>query len=282
VEAPSLVEAHDLSTKGIYKLDDDAYFALPYISKSGLDLVAKCPAHFKYWSERERTKTRAMDLGTAIHCAVLEPYAFTQRFAPVLDCDRRTKAGKAAFEEWTKEHQGKIPLSGSDWSTCLAAANAVFAHPVAQPLLMGGEAEQTLIWDTPHLGADGKPLLAKGKVDYLAGRTIIDLKTSRDASRDSFQESIRLYRYGVQAAFYSDALEYLLGGSPVEDFVFIVVESAPPYHVAIYRPDIKMIADGRKAYEKDLRLYAECTRSGEWPGLNKDSVSYISMPRRAP
>jgi exodeoxyribonuclease VIII len=271
-----------ISVKGIHKLSDETYFSLPYISKSGLDLVSKCPAHFKYWSERERTKTRAMDLGTAIHCAVLEPETFAQRFAPVLEIDRRTKEGKKAYGQWQEEHAGKIPLSASDWSTCMAAANAVFAHPVAQPLLMGGQAEVAMIWETPHAGADGRPLLAKAKVDYLNGKTIVDLKTTRDASREAFQESIRTYRYGVQAAYYSDGLEFLLDGTPIDDFVFIVVESAPPYHVAIYRPDLEMLIEGRKAYEKDLRTYAECMRSGVWPGLNKDSVSYISLPRRAP
>lgn len=259
---------------GIYKFEDADYFALPLISKSGLDQIAISPKAFQYWQGVKKKPTKAMDLGTAVHAAILEPDAFQERFVVAPEIKRTTKAGKAEYKAWCEDNASKRVLSGFDMSTCLRASTAVLTHPVASEFLSGGHAEQVMIWDTPQ------GIKAKGKVDYLKGRRIVDVKTTQSAVRDSFAKSIELYRYHVQAAFYSDGLQALVGKSyPVEEFVFIVVETQPPYHVAVYIADETMLIEGRTAYEKDLRIYADCIRQDVWPGLT-EKPSYISLPRR--
>ena len=59
----------------IKDMPNEVYHAHESISKSGLDLILRSPAHYRF---RERSEpTRAMQLGTASHTAILEPARFT-------------------------------------------------------------------------------------------------------------------------------------------------------------------------------------------------------------
>jgi exodeoxyribonuclease VIII len=60
--------------------------------------------------------------------------------------------------------------------------------------------------------------------------------------------------------------------------VFLVVEKKPPYAVAVYVLDPESIALGRAEYRRDLQLYAECKRTGVWPGYG-DKIQTIGVPQ---
>ena len=72
------------------------------ISKSGLDLINRAPAH--YWERylnphaSPQKETPALLIGSAVHCAVLEPEEFGKRYAVGPRVDRRTSKGKAEWE----------------------------------------------------------------------------------------------------------------------------------------------------------------------------------------
>ena len=55
-------------------MSNEAYHAYDGISKSGLDLIARSPAHYAYRTASE--PTRAMVIGSATHAAILEPEVF--------------------------------------------------------------------------------------------------------------------------------------------------------------------------------------------------------------
>ena len=68
------------------------------ISASGLKLFMRSPAHYyaAYLDPNrvERQPTPAMRLGTATHCAILEPTRFNAEYAVIPESiDRRTKEG---------------------------------------------------------------------------------------------------------------------------------------------------------------------------------------------
>ena len=49
------------------------------ISKSGLDLIQKSPAHYYYRylsGQHEERSSKALEIGSAVHAAVLEPELF--------------------------------------------------------------------------------------------------------------------------------------------------------------------------------------------------------------
>ncbi|EFF0697944.1 TPA: exodeoxyribonuclease VIII, partial [Escherichia coli] len=83
---------------GIYfDISNEDYHAGDGVSKSQLDMVAKNPALLKWVqaAPEDEEKKSALDMGTALHCLLLEPGEFDKRFIVSPKFDRRTKQGKA-------------------------------------------------------------------------------------------------------------------------------------------------------------------------------------------
>lgn len=185
------------------------------------------------------------------------------------------------LEEWQRNNSERKVLSPEAFEQIFAMRDAVMNHPAAFAIL--------------HHVKD----------------IIGDLKTTEDASPEGFAKSIANWRYDVQHAFYMDgtrlALEQGKCNPPQEGkaelsvywtdpvtgvlcrcrpdfwrgypkhFAFIAVEKKPPYAVGVYVLDSEGVEIGRAQYQHDLRVYAECVRSGEWPGYG-DKVQTISLP----
>lgn len=74
---------------GIYRgISSDDYHTGPGISKSGLDLVRRSPAHYLHAisaaNDNERKPTQAQAFGTAFHALVLEPAEFVKNYCLAL------------------------------------------------------------------------------------------------------------------------------------------------------------------------------------------------------
>lgn len=178
------------------------------------------------------------------------------------------------WEEWQQNNPGRIILSPEQWDQLHAMANAVHSHPAAGALLTGcpGEAEKSVYWNDAITG-----VLCRCRPDWWRDdNVIVDLKTTEDASPEGFAKSMANYRYDVQAAYYLDGIQKATRKRP-KAFVFIAVEKKPPYGVGVYVLDSDSLELGRAQYQHDLRIYAECVRTGEWPGYG-DKIQTISLP----
>ena len=103
-----------------------------------------------------------------------------------------------------------------------------------------------------------------------------DLKSTRDSSPKWFKKALADYRYYVQPPFYQDVLtnfRHVKEDRTLDKFMFIAVESVPPYNVSFYQIDSESFHFGRQEYREDLRRFAECRETGKWPG-------YIDEPQR--
>ena len=106
-----------------------------YLSTSALKAFAKSPNHYIEYVNGERKATPAMELGSAIHCAILEPDEWHDRYTIVPKVDRRTKAGKEAWELFQKSSEGKTVLTDEQHRTMDMARIAVHADPLAKNLI---------------------------------------------------------------------------------------------------------------------------------------------------
>ena len=111
-------------------------------------------------------------------------------------------------------------------------------------------------------------MLLKGRVDWL---TVVDgcdvvvgLKTTRDLRPREFAAQAARLAYHWQWAFYYDGFERITGCKPA--MVEIVVESAAPHAVAVYRIPDHVLERGRQEYRDALTTLAQCETSGVWPG----------------
>lgn len=258
-----------------HDLTNAEYHASSAISKSGLDLIRKAPALFKWRRENPQEPTPAMRLGTLTHSAVLEPDSFASSVIALPEgIDRRTSAGKAEWNAFEIEANGREIITAEEMAKLEAIRDAVHAHPAAAKALAGSPTiEQSIFWDIDDVACRCRP-------DCVTERgVIVDLKTTRDASPDGFAKSIASYRYHVQAAYYSDGYEAAFGEAP-RGFVFIAVETEPPYLVGVYVASAQMILRGRSAYEADLETFRRCRDADEWPGYS-DTPLTLELPKWA-
>jgi hypothetical protein len=176
---------------------------------------------------------------------------------------------------------GKITIKHNDYKTLLGMRVSIQAHPAASKLIEEGVAEQTIIWRE-----QGTSLLCKARPDLLPNRnkrTLIDLKTTRDASSFQFLRSVLHYGYHRQAAFYLDALYNVkvgrVGKNRVYDsFVIIAVETAAPYHVECYALDEELIEVGRREYIELLKLELDCRAKDFYPNYKDAGIQTLEKP----
>jgi hypothetical protein len=103
--------------------------------------------------------------------------------------------------------------------------------------------------------------------------TIVDLKTTTDASPDGFARSVAQYRYHVQQAHY-------LQSHIADRFIFLAVEKTFPYCVATYELDADAVAVGEQLRQSNLQAIANCKDAQSWPGYT-DQIQTLSLPRWA-
>jgi exodeoxyribonuclease VIII len=241
------------------------YHADPAISASHLHAVANSPYYYfsKFLAPHRplSVQTAAMKLGSLTHCAVLEPDELAKRYGICLP--RNTKAGKEMAAEM--EASGIEAVTSTDMEQAMAMAASVRSHQAAAALLRDGKAEQSFWWDDTATG-----LRCKCRPDWYNGTTIVDLKTTTDASPRGFAKSVAQWRYHVQQNHY-------LAGTFAERFVFIAVEKSYPYAVGVYELDETAALHGETERRSNLQTIADCRAIAEWPGYG-NTIQPLSLP----
>ena len=134
---------------------NEQYHANSAISHSKLELFRRRPiSYYRRFIARTVARpetTEAFRIGSAAHCAVLEPDQFWARYALRPDgIDRRTKDGKAAFAEFESANVGKVVIAKDEAGDVEEMTAAVQHHPLASQLLAVGLPE--LSWRVEPVG----------------------------------------------------------------------------------------------------------------------------------
>lgn len=271
----------DLETSiapGLYfGVPNDDYHVSPGISKSGLDLIAKSPAHYyaKYLDPNRppaKDQTAAQLDGELAHCAILEPNEFGKRFIVGPDVSRATKAWK----EFAEANAGLTSIKPDQYGSAWRQADSVHRIPDISMALSNGIPEVSAYWIDEETG-----VLCKCRPDFVqdcgdAGVILVDVKTCGDARPSEFARMIAKHRYHVQASYYSDGYEKA-SGRYVLGFIFASVETEYPYASSAIQLDEDSIEQGRRDYRRLLDIYAECKTAGKWPGHGTE-VHSVRLP----
>ena len=232
-------------------MPSDDYHAYPAWNKSSLDLIARSPAHYKFSAPREAS--RAMEIGSAVHAAVLEPEVFKRDYVLLQDVtDRRS----SVYKEAVKVHGSASVLTGTEAVMVECIRETVQHDIIKRP----GHAEISVFATCSETG-----LLIKCRFDYLTlCGAAIDLKTTQDSRASEFAKSVYNYRYHVQDAFYRHVYRCATG-KELNSFSFLAVEKEAPYFSAVYEIDQDAQEIGKYYALRDLKTASECERSGHWP-----------------
>lgn len=254
-------------------MPNDVYHSVPdSINKSGLDLINRSPAHYFYAQKKE--PTRAMQLGTALHTAILEPDVFSSHYMLLREVsDRRS----SIYKEAVKTHGADNVLTGPEADSVAGMQESVYANDKARRLIQGCEHKEISVFAT--CPATGLNIRCRFDGLSLKGNYAIDLKTTRDARPDEFSKAIYNYRYHVQDAFYRYVF-LCATGVDLDRFEFIAVENEIPHVTMVYQLDDISRAIGESGFKSDLSVVKECLTAGIWPGYDNEN-EIISIPEWA-
>lgn len=252
----------------IENMPNAEYHSSSAISKSGLDLIEKSPAHYFY---ADKEKTKAMVIGSAFHDLVLLPDIFEKNYAVKPDgLSFATKEGKA----WKAENEGKEILSQEEFDAINAMKESVLAHHSASKLLAQGKPETSIFW------RDESGVECRCRPDFIhSSGVIVDLKTTTDASPRGFAKSVAEFRYHVQDAYYSNGYKHAFGELP-KGFVFIAVEKKPPYAVGVYTLDDAAKIEGEIRFKENIETYKQALEQGVWNAFSP-KIETLSLPNWA-
>ena len=260
-------------------ISNSEYHSMPELGRStAFDLINTCPKLVKHNRQTIQTDAPHFVIGGAFHTATLEPHKLDSEYGcKPIEIDGqspRTKHYKESFELIEKSDPQKRWLSPTDWDKVIEMSEEAKEHPFLQSYLSEPDKiiEGTGFFDL--MGAK-----CKVRPDYYcpSDGTIIDLKSTTDASPKDFKKSVYKYGYAFQAAWYLHGLR--LCGEEPKRFLFFAVEKTPPYMTAIYEIASYDVDRQIPMMEKACAKWAKCVETGVWEGY-PDDIQILDMSNK--
>lgn len=273
-------------------VDASQYHRSLGLTKSGLMALRKSPAHFYQWMvSPPDPSTESMALGTATHTLVFEPEKWANEIVVIPeDAPKKPTAAQLRAEEpsdkatisinWWNDFksrsEGKTIISLEQEANARGMADAVLGNEECLSYLKYPNAQAELSISSVEK-VKGLDIACKMRCDLLTmdGKVIVDLKTTQDSEQEAFSKKFFSLGYWMQAAHYIATAR--AAGLPVERFIFIAVESSPPFSVALYELDDKSLQKAFQIRQRLLETLADCIASGKYPSHSK-GISRLTMP----
>ena len=246
-------------------MSDAEYFAIDAVSNSALKAIQyKSPAYYMNQQTKERKETEDMTIGTALHMMLLQPTEVYMDTYLVIEPDLAKSYCKKAFD--FASDQNKLPILQKNHNKAARMAKSVKSQGWYKKIFTGSEFEQVCLKEI--MGVQGK-----SKMDIVnhESKFIADLKTCisiQSFERDFFKYP---YCYHMQNSWYSKVM------MENYDFIFIAVEKDGAHDCAIYMPEKEVTEYGLDMCATALDTYAECKKTGIWPGYHQ-KIRKIKLP----
>ena len=178
----------------------------------------------------------ALDLGSALHCMVLEFEEFNRRYAICPEVDRRTKEGKEIWENFSMNNDHKMLLKKEQYDTCKIMSANIYDSTIAKDLLKNSAKEECARVKLSN------GLTIQCRPDAHKKNNIIDIKTCQDVK--DFKWDIKKHGYDIQAAFYYFILNSLYPETYGQsNFYFIAVDKTAINEVKVFGIDNNTLND---------------------------------------
>ena len=257
-------------TKGISNAD---YHGSDLLSRTtASSLLTTSPQKVRLERDNPLTyKGVPLIMGGCFHSMVLEPECLDEEYAvKPKDIDGKsplTKHYKEEFAAMQAERPHVQWVKDYNWETCEGMAEAimsisVFTHYASD---IDAVAEASGFFNYNGAKCKVRPDL------YTSDGTIIDLKSTQDASEAGFRKSVRNFSYAFQACWYLEAMRAL--GLPAKQFVFIAVEKTGNFQTASYTLTASEIDRQKPRMQKACTIWATCMETGVWPGYPEEVVT---------
>lgn len=207
------------------------YLAKRPLSYSSLKAFRRSPLHYVQYLLAPRESTPALKFGGLVDCLVLTPDLYEKRYAVMPKYDMRKTVDKEAFAKFVLENEGKDYVTQDMLDAANDCKAALMTNPISSEYIHNATTTQRKVkWVDKETGL---PMTCYMDMDGTDPIDFIgELKTGADMSPDKFMRSAYDFGYHIQAATYLEAARRSMFRFP--KFVFICVETEPPYGVAVY------------------------------------------------
>lgn len=245
------------------------YQTLEGVNWSTLKHLRDSALAYRYHLDVPVEDTPALQIGRLTHTLTFEPAQFDAEYAVWTGGVRRGKE----WEAFQAANEGRTIFKPEEIDLAVAMANAVKAHPLVQPYLVGGQFEVPIQWTDPFTG-----IVCKAKPDWIIPqrRILLDLKTCRSIEGRRFGMDAARYGYHCQMGHYAAGCEHGLGWIP-KTVLLVAVEKDPPHDVALFIVGVDDLYAGTEEVGELLRQLRAHTIAGEWPG-RYDEPQALQMP----
>jgi exodeoxyribonuclease VIII len=224
----------------------------------------------------KRQPSPQMEMGTAIHCAALEPERYFREYVEQpegLD-DRRTKA----YKDWAETvHPSQTILKHDQASTVRSCIDALNRNPIIRPCLKSiGVIELSHEWTDSV--SDVPCRMRPDKIIPRSG-IVLDIKTIRSCTDGEFAKSVADFGYHIQAAHYLTGVDEC-GYKPLSPWVFIfaAVETSEPFRCRAYSLDSESLDIGRFTRARLLDEYVRRLNDDDWSDERENELIEVSLP----
>jgi len=225
-----------------------------YCELDGLNasLIKRLNKSLNHYLSTPSDPSPAMAKGTAIHDSIelrLAGKSFGDKYVIAPNVDRRTKAGREEYDQFVAEEKRTV-LKKEDYEDVVLMTESVFRHPEFWRIIPNAEVEQVITWEE-------NGIRAKARLDYSdeGQHLVVDLKSAQDASPYGFKKAVTRYQYDIQANWYRRAYQSVSGHYP--EFLFLVVENAAPYNVALYKLSDELMHNAEFKINQAVELYKQ-------------------------
>lgn len=261
-----------------YNQADPSYRREPGENQSHLKHILKSPAHYQASKQRRFSSSVFMDIGSALHCKVLEgDDEFMRRFTlKPNDISLATKEGK----EWKATNKNKTILTNSDKDMAWDSVHGMTESLRKLDWFKWDQSEYrkfnelSIYWE-----ADGVD--CKARLDRLIVEDdrclVLDLKTTDSIDPEVFGKKVSGgMNYVFQAAWYAEAAS-LAFKKPTE-FIFVAIERQMPWSVGIFQVSESMMEEGKAQITEARRRLRECRQTKVWPAP-EITFNTLELPR---
>lgn len=273
---PPAAVAEPITVPGVYDIPAEVYHADPVVGGSLSSTGARamlppsCPARFHYDREHGTPTRKVWEIGSAAHKVVLGAGPKL-----VLVDKPRWDTNEVKAQIADIRAAGDIPLKKPEHEAVHAMAAAIREHPYAGRLFSpdAGRPEQVLVWQDKETGVWCRALIDFLRYSLPGSRLLVpDYKSCVSAEPGKFARAMGDHGYHVQLAWYLAGVRALGLGDDLAVGLLVAQEKNPPYLVTVVQPDPTAMRMGEIRMREALRLFAECTASGRWPGYSDDVV----------
>jgi len=216
--------------------------------------------------------TEAMEFGTLVHCAILEPKKLSSIY--VVWEGNKVKE-KKRWAEFKEENKDKIITTQERLEGLVSIGKRIKQNKEAVRLLNGCASEVSMFFEMDN-GAKCKARLDVVQSDQ---HIIADIKTTAKIDARSFASAVDHTGLMIQAGHYAEAYRQCYGIDHNPEFWFICIENTAPYRIACRPLTDEYLEYGRQKNIETVAKIKIGEVTGSWSTLaDEEGIQEIGLP----